>query len=386
MTLVAAPLLAVALTRDPVLVSGLAFAQRLPWLLFPLFSGAIADRVDRRLLMAVVACVRAVLIATLGLAVALDRANLPLLYVIFFLLSTGETLFDTAASTLPPAMVPAEDLPRSNARLSGAVVIANNFIGPPLGGTLFAVTMALPFFVGAGGLGAAALLLLSLRGRFRPERAASQSLRSLPREIGEGVRWLWGQRLLRTMALTLALLNLVLVAQVSVMALFARERLGLGPAGFGVLLAAHATGAVLGSLLAARWIAWLGASRVLRLGLCIEALSPALIALSRGPWLAGVSFALFGFHALVWDAILISERQRLTPDALRGRVSGAYRMLISGAATPGALLGGLLAAGFGLAAPLWVNAAVAAAIIPLVWPVFAMELGRRGHVLGRTGT
>ncbi len=374
--LVAAPLLAVSLTRDPVLVSGLAFAQRLPWLLFPLVSGAIADRVDRRLLMAVVACGRAVLIAGLGAAVALDRAGLPLLYAVFFLLGTGETLFDTAASTMPPALVPAEDLPRANARLSGVVVIANHFAGPPLGGALFALMMALPFYFGAAGLGAAALLLLSLPGHFRAERSDSPTSRGILRDIGEGVRWLWRQPLLRTMALTLALLNLVLMAQVSVMALFAREQLGLGPSGFGLLLAAHAGGAVLGSLLAGRVTGWLGAGRTLRFGLFIEAGTPALIALSHGPWLAGAAMAAFGFHALVWDSVLISLRQRLTPDALRGRVSGAYRMLISGAATPGTLLGGLLAAQLGLAAPLWLNAIVAAAVIPVVWRQFGLAGSR----------
>ena len=109
--LVAAPLLAAALTRDPTLVAGLAFAQRLPWLIFPLLSGALADRLDRRRVMAAVAACRATLIGALGVAVLLDLASIPLLYAVFLLLSAGETLFDTAAAALLPAVAPREALP-----------------------------------------------------------------------------------------------------------------------------------------------------------------------------------------------------------------------------------------------------------------------------------
>ena len=104
--LVAAPLLAATLTHDPALVAGLAFAQRLPWLLFALVSGALADRLDRRRTMATVGAGRAALIGLLGVAVLLDLATIPLLYVVFFLLGIGETLFDTASATVLPALVP----------------------------------------------------------------------------------------------------------------------------------------------------------------------------------------------------------------------------------------------------------------------------------------
>ena len=369
--LVAAPLLAAALTREPTRVAGLAFAQRLPWLLFPLLSGALADRLDRRRAMAAVAACRATLIGALGVAVLLDRASIPLLYAVFFLLSTGETLFDTAAASVLPAVVPREELPRANARLSGTLIVANNFVGPPLGGLLFAAALALPFLLGAGGLAAAAVLVVALRGSFRAERPEGVPPGSLHGDIAEGVRWLWRQRLLRTIALALALLNVALVAQVSIMVLLARERLGLSPAGYGVLLTTHAAGAVLGSLVAHRIIARLGPSRVLRLGLFVEAATPAAIALAGGPLLVGAALAIFGFHAMVWGALLTSLRQELTPDRLRGRVESAYRLLENGAAAPGALLGGLLAARFGLAAPFWFGAVVAVLLLPLVWPAFS---------------
>lgn len=377
--LLAAPLLAAALTRDPVLVAGLAFVQRVPWLLFLLLSGALADRIDRQRAMFMVAMLRATMIGMIGLAALLEMTSIWLLYVVFFVISTGETLFDTASASVLPAIVPRDELTRANARLDGTWTVANSFIGPPLGGLLFTVAVALPFLFGAAGLAASAVLILSLRGNFRAERpvGATTSIRA---EIREGMHWLWRHRLLRTMALSLTVLNIAVIAQVSIMVLFAREQLGLGPRGFGLLLTAHATGAVVGSVAAHRVIARFGMSKVLRTGLFIEAGVPAVIALAGGPLLAGTALAVFGFHAMVWGALLTTVRQEITPDRLRGRVESVYRLLEHGAAAPGAILGGVLAATLGLAAPFWIGAIAAAAIIPFVWSSYsedAVNVARR---------
>jgi MFS family permease len=369
--LVAAPLLAATLTRDPALIAGLSFAQRVPWLLFALFSGALADRIDRRRAMAVVGVSRATLISILGVAVVFDLVTLPLLYAVFFLLSTGETLFDTASAAMLPAVVPREELPAANARLAGTMTVTNQFMGPPLGGFLFAVAASLPFLLGAGGIVVAAILIVALRGSFHPRLGEGKPPTALLSEIREGVRWLWGHSLLRTLALTLAILNIPLVAQVSIMVLFAQERLGLGPTGYGILIAMYGVGGVLGSLVARRVIGWLGAGRTLRIAVIIEAATPAAIALSSEPIMVGALLAFFGCHAIVWGALLSSLRQELTPDRLRGRVESVYRFIELGGAAPGALLGGLIAAQFGLTAPFWFGAIVGIILIPFVWSTFS---------------
>ncbi|HSH79669.1 MAG TPA: hypothetical protein VLA19_14185, partial [Herpetosiphonaceae bacterium] len=104
---------------------------------------------------------------------------------------------------------------------------------------------------------------------------------------------------------------------------------------------------------------------------CIEAVTPAALALSRAPVLAGAVLVFFGCHAVVWGALLSSLRQELTPAGLRGRVESAYRLIEYGGAAPGALLGGLLATHFGLTAPFWAGAATGAVPIPLVWSTFS---------------
>jgi MFS family permease len=372
-TLVAAPLLAAALTRDPLLVAGLTFTQRLPWIIFPLLSGVLADRLNRQRAMVAVTIWRSLLIGVLGLATLLGQVSIPLLYVIFFLLSIGETLFDISSATMVPALVRSDQLPSANARLAGTMTVANQFVGPPLGGALFGLAIAVPFLLGAGWIAAGAALIYMLQGSFTPEKDESEPARTVWQDIREGIGWLWNNRLLRGIAITLAILNLTVVAQVAIMVLYAQERLGLEPAGFGLLLTTHAIGAIAGSIVGPRIIRLLKESKVLRVALVIEVAVPAVIALTTSAYVVGGALAFFGLHTMVWGALLVSLRQELTPDRLRGRVESVYRLLEHGAAAPGALIGGVLAASFGLTAPFWFGTGIALAIIPFVWSTFSQR-------------
>jgi hypothetical protein len=171
-TLVAGPLLAATLTRNPLLIAALTFAQRLPWLLFSLLSGALVDRLDRRQVMATVDLFRALVMGLLAVAVLLHAASIPLLCTTFFLLGTAETLFDNAAVSILPAVVSKASLTRANGRLLGAQIVTNDLAAPPLGGLLFAAAAAVPFLLDAGSFVAAAALVAAMRGSFRVERPA----------------------------------------------------------------------------------------------------------------------------------------------------------------------------------------------------------------------
>ena len=100
MFITALPLMAALLTRDPVLIAGITIAQRLPWLLLSMFTGAVADRMDRRRLMIGADVARFVVVGVLGVAIVFDAANIWMLYVCAFLLGTGETLHVNAAQAL----------------------------------------------------------------------------------------------------------------------------------------------------------------------------------------------------------------------------------------------------------------------------------------------
>ncbi len=356
-SLAAAPLLAAALTRDPTLVAGLVFAQRLPWL-FTLVSGALVDRLDRRVVLGAVNLARAGLMGLLGLATLAGWGNLPLLYGIFFLLGTAETLSDNAALAILPAIVQRDRLESANGRLYATQTIANEFAGPPLGGVLFVLLAATPFLLNAGWYALAAALVLLLRGQFHAQpagRVAAGARPSLRADIRAGLRWFWSRRLLRTLGLMAGADNFFSAATTAIFVLYAQEVLGIGDAGFGLLLASGAIGGVAGGLVAARLAAWLGAGRAIFATNLLPGAAYIVMALTDSPYLVGAMLAVTSFAAMVGNVILISLRQAIIPDHLLGRVTSAYRLLALGALPLGALFGGFLARNVALTAPFWVG-------------------------------
>jgi MFS family permease len=367
-TLVAGPLLAASLTRDPLLVGGLTFAQRVPWLLFPLISGALVDRLDRRRVMGYSDAARTALIGALGVAVLLGWANLPLMYGIFFLMGTLETLFDNASQAIIPAVVSRDRLERANSRLYAAEIVSNELAGPPLGGFLFGVAVAVPFLLDAGTFAAAAALILALRGQFRPERPEGAPPTTLVAEIGEGMRWLWNHRLIRTLAIMLGVFNLTFAATEAIFVLFAQDVLGLGSFGYGVLLTSGAVGGLIGSLTADKIVAWFGSGGALQAAVLISAVVLAVVALSESAVVVWAVFLLVGITVVVWNVITVSFRQAVVPEDIFGRVNSVYRLLGWGGISVGALLGGILARSFGLTAPFWFAAVVLAIMFFITLP------------------
>ncbi len=365
--IVAAPLLAASLTRDPVLVAGVSFAFGLPWLLFPLVSGALVDRLDRRVVMGVGNVFRAALIGALGLLVMAGWASLPLLYAVFFLLGSVETMYDNAAQAIIPAVAGRENLEKANGRLFAVELVNNQFAGPPLGGFLFGVAAAIPFLFGAGAFAAAAAMVLSLRGGFRAAKEADSPPTTLLSEIGEGLRWLYRHRLLRLLAVMLGVQNMAFSAVFAIMVLFAQDVLGLGGFGYGLLLTSPAVGGLVGSFTSERVIGFFGSGRALFLCVVAEVIAFAILASTGNPFLAGAMLAVIGIIIVVWNVITVSLRQAIIPEHLFGRVNSVYRMLGWGSIPLGALLGGLLARSFGLTAPLWAAAGVLLVVAIIVW-------------------
>jgi MFS family permease len=167
---IALPLVAVTVTDSPALVAGVALAVTLPWLLFALPAGALADRVDRRIAMLTANVVRAAAVAVLAVAVVLglgsSGAAIWMLYLVALLLGTAETVYDTCAQSILPQVVPRDRLPRANGRLIAAELTANEFVGPPLGGLLVAAGVAVAFATPAALWAVAVGALLLLRGGF----------------------------------------------------------------------------------------------------------------------------------------------------------------------------------------------------------------------------
>jgi MFS family permease len=361
---VALPLLAVQLTRSPLLIAGVNLAARLPWLL-ALVAGALADRLDRRQTMVRVNLVRTVLLAGLALAVVSDLATLAMLYAAALLLGMAETLFDTSAQSLLPAIVAREDLTRANSRLFAVELVANTFVGPPLGGLLAAAGLAVAVGAPAVAYLAGAGCLALIAGSFQATGAEPAGSTRLRDEIAEGARFVWRHPVLRPLAIMLGVENMAFAAVFSVFVLFAVEPgpMGLSKAGFGVLLAAEGVGSLLGTWLAVPAECRLGLVRTLVLSVVLSAASLVVYLLTTSPVLVGTSLAVGGVAMVLWNVVTVSLRQRITPDRLLGRMNAAYRLVGWGTMPIGALLGGVLAEWLGLRPTFLVAAAITLATL-----------------------
>jgi MFS family permease len=355
-----------------------ALLSRLPWLLFALQAGALADRVDRRRLMATVNVVRTVLLGVLGATILLDVADIWVLYVVAFGLGTAEVLFDTSAQAFLPRVVERSQLERANGLQMGAEIVGNQFIGPPLGGLLFSVTAALPILLDAGTFLVAAGLLALItasagRAAVRPGEArlgdsapgadpeavvADSPRRRVRDDVREGLEWLRGNVLLRSLAVLLGLMNGGFMMFGAVFALFALQVLGLNGLGFGLLLTSMASGSVLASVTANRIVDRFGRGRTLWATLIAAIVLPSVQGATSSVWVVAGASVVFGAAAVLWNVITVSLRQAVIPDHLLGRVNAVYRFLGWGSMPVGAFIGGELASEFGLRAPFFAASAI----------------------------
>jgi MFS family permease len=369
---IAAPLYVAAHTSSPLIVSATSGAAWLPWLLFALPGGVLVDRVDRRRLMVAIDWVRVGAMAVLATALLAGWAGIVLLDVVLFVINTGEVVFRSASQAMIPAVVPRDRLERANGWLVGGTTLMQQMIAGPLGGFLFVVSACVPFFVNAGTYAASAVLVGLVAGTYRAT-ARAESVRTSGRvrgELAEGFRWLMGQRVLRTMTMLIGLLNLTLTAANAVLVLLVKERLHLGAVGYGTLFTCEAAGAIAGSVWGDRLIGRVTATWTIRIGLLVEAGFHLTLATSRSAYFVGFVMFLFGVHAALWTIVGSSLRQRLTPPEMLGRVASTGLFISAGGNCAGALLGGLVAARFGITAPYWVGFVVAALVSAATWRVF----------------
>lgn len=353
----AMPLLVASLTRDPVLVAGATIAGQGPWLVFALLSGALVDRLDRRRTMIVVDLVRAAIMAVLAVAILAGRIEIWLIYLLAFALTSAETLFDPASEAILPQIVEREALAAANARLQGLTWVANSFIGPPLGAILFAVAAGLPFALDAATFVIAAALVAWIPGRYRAvgRGTGPDSLRG---EIAEGLRFLAAHPILRWTTPMAGVTNLAAFAIIAIFVLYVQDVLGLDEIGYGLLISALGVGGLAGAIVAGRVMTALGPAGAIRLTLLLGFFSGLALALVAHPAVAAVAILSFGFQTTIWNVTVVSLRQELVPDALRGRIAGSSRLVTWGTQPVGALAGGVLAGAFGLQAPLLFSAAL----------------------------
>ena len=358
--LVAMPLLATSVTSDPRLIAGVTVAQRLPWLFFILPGGAWADRFDRRLLRMRLDIARAAVMAVLVGAIAFDRVSIVVIYVVAMLLASAEAVVDSSSMAMVPATVDGPDLERAIGRLGSTELAMNDLVGPPLGGLLFGLAIAVPFGVDAFTFAGAALVMGFMSGSYRPTAAPTPSgveQPSMRESLAEGIRWLWNHQLLRTLALVSTALGTASFIGNAVFVIFATDTLELSDFGYGVLLVPGALGGIAGSLIAPRFKRF-PLRRTLPIAVIGSGASTWLMALTSSPILVGALSAVSLASVMVWNVLTLALRQRLIPDEMLGRVGASYRFLVYLGMPFGALVGGLLANQFGVRPAIFVSGSI----------------------------
>jgi len=370
-TLAAGPLLVASQTRNPLAVAMATFLQRLPWLMFGLYAGVLADRVSRRAIVIVTGLVRVAILVLLIASILTGRVDTAVVLAALFLFGVNETFGETASTTVLPMLVGPGDLGVANARAFTGVIVWDQLAGPPVGAALFAAGMALPFVTEAVCVLAGVLLIARIRLP-APERAAVPQARGsraarVREDISEGWRWLWAHPAVRTLAITIFTFNITFGAAWSVLVLYARERLGMSALGFGLITTASAAGGLLGTASYGWLERRVPLGVIMRGGLIIETLTHLALALTRSVWVALTVFFIFGAHAFIWGTTSTSVRQRAVPTEFQGRVGSVYLTGVVGGLVVGTALGGAVASVWGVTAPFWFGFAGSAVILALIW-------------------
>ncbi|WNV75736.1 MFS transporter [Geodermatophilus sp. DSM 44513] len=259
-----------------------------------------------------------------------------------------------------------------NARLMAGSLTMNELAGPAVGAALFVAGTAWPFAAQAVLPALAALLLSRMR---LPAHEQSVQRAHVRRDVAEGLRWTWGNAAVRTLTLTIVSFNVTFGAAWAVLVLYADQRLGLGPVGYGLLTSVGALGGIVGTVSYDRLERRLGLATLMRVGLVIETLTHLALAVTTTAWVAMVVMAVFGAHAFVWGTTARTVRMRAVPLGLQGRVGSLYAMGVYGGILLGQLAGGLIARAWGVTGTFWFGFVGSAVVLALIWP----QLGHVAH-------
>ncbi|PWU60389.1 MFS transporter [Micromonospora globispora] len=349
-TTVALPIVAIVTLRATDAQVGLINGARwLPYLLFGLLAGVVADRYRRRPILVATDVARAALLALIAALALTGMLNIPALMLLVAVFGVLSLLYEAAHQSYLPRLVPPAALTPANARMEQSASLAQT-TGPFLGGSLVAAVGApLAMVVDAVSYLVSGLLLATIR---RDEPAPRPGRRHLGRELREGLSWVYRHPVLAPYAVTLHARFLFASVASTAFTLFVVR--GLDPRlapdraafGLGVVLAVGGVGAVVGNSLSHRVGRW-GAGRAIVLERVVEPLGWTLVALAATGTAGWVMVGAAQF--VVWLALGVSGpnemgyRQAVTPDRLQGRMNGTIRSLNWGMLTIGAPVGGLLA-------------------------------------------
>lgn len=361
-TLLALPLTAVLTLHATAAQLGIVrFAEAFPYVLFTLVFGAWVDRRRRRPVLILANAARTVLIGLVPLLAILHLLQLSLLTVIAFMVGVFTVLFDVTWSAYVPTIITADDLVEANGNVTMSSAAAE-VAGPGLGGVLVQVLSApLALVADAISYVVATITLVAIRAPEPAPYVRHEQRKHLLREIGEGLRTVWVNPLLRTIMLMSGLWNMLFGIADTVFVLYAVRELHLQPGTLGAIFGVGAIGGLIGSAISTRvgqrgtfgpmlGIAFTFGSSPWILLPAVKGTQPLEIAAFT------LAYFLIRLGLGLWSVLTLSFRQAITPHHLLGRVSASLRFVSYGLGALGFLLAGVLATILGLRQALWLAA------------------------------
>lgn len=347
------PIYAISLTESPILISLISAMTLLPWLFFAVIIGTLADRIDRKKLLVYSNLLRALVVATMALAISSGVMTIYLLLALIFIAGACEVSIDTTAQSMIPELLEKDQLERGNSRLYIAETVISQFIGSPLSGFLYAIAVVLPFYsASAGYLIALALLVFmpyqSAKRSSEKSQNSSSGDESAARFVDElkfGIRYLFTHQRLRQLVLITTILGFLFSASSATAALFMVKELGLDPRYFGVVLAIQGVGGVAGGLIANRLSTRFTRGKTLAATMILATTLIVATGLVPNIYLFTLVATVAGLASTIWNILLMSTYQVLIPNHLYGRIHGARRTIVWGLMPIGAFLGGVIATG-----------------------------------------
>jgi MFS family permease len=361
----ALPLIAAGLDGSATTVVVVAAAGTLPFAVLGLPAGTLADRRRRVPLIASAHAFRFVVMCGLAIVVLADATTVGVLVGAAFLLGCGEAVADSSSPAMLPDLVDDDRLEEANGELETAELVANDLVGPSVGGTLTAFASAAPFVVDAASFLVAGALVRTID--------VEESHTKEPHDTGwwadlrEGVRISWKHPVLRSTGALIVLVQLGSIAAIAPIVIYLTDHLDLDATGYGIFLSIGSLGGLAGARAVKRLVKRYAPFTVLLGALAATVVAFLLMAIPFLP-LVTVGFAL-SFAAVVTGRIVVlAARQRSVPTRLLGRAQGAIRSVLWTAATIGALLGGALSDAVGVQAPFLFAAAVTVIATVLIGP------------------
>ena len=357
----AAPLLAISLTDSTVLISAIGAMVMLPWLLFAIPIGVLVDRIDRRFILAGANATRSAVVGVLAVLIATHHVSIYWLLVASFVIGVCEVAADTTSQSLIPQILEEKNFEKGNSRLQISETVIQGFVGAPISGFIYAIAIALPFFINSLGLAVAALLAFSIPIKYLQDVRKDDIEKEKKKFVADmkfGIRYLYNEKVLRRLVLTTASIGVCYSMGTATMVLFIIKELELPKQLFGVILTIQGLGAISGAFMAPRLSKKFGRSTVMTFGITSSSAVLLLQGFSPNIYIF-VALATFGAFAVSqWNILLMATYQTVIPTELYGRIHGTRRTLVWGMMPVGSLLGGVLAH-YSLRLPMFVGGAIA---------------------------